>query len=338
VHPRTTKEIRRMSATGPRVLALACLAFPVSLLALSPLPAISTQRVLTATTEPVGPDAQGDAVVRVQIRLDRARFSPGEIDGRYGSTLRIALLGFQAAHGLPASGVVDEATWRVLEVDREPTLARYRITAADAAGPYAPVPENMMEKAKLPAMGYASAAEALGERFHASPELLQALNPGKDLARQDEEILVPNVHMAPHKVEGAQQLVVDQSSSTVSLEDGNGVVLAQFPATTGSEHDPLPIGRWKINGIRRNPQFHYNPKLFWDAKSKDRKATIQAGPNNPVGVVWIDLSKGHYGIHGTPEPSKISKTESHGCIRLTNWDANTVAETVSFGFAAVLQQ
>jgi lipoprotein-anchoring transpeptidase ErfK/SrfK len=306
--------------------------------AMPPLPAISTQRVLSATSETVGPDAAGDATVRAQIRLDRARFSPGEIDGRYGTTLKIAVAGYQEAHELPQTGVVDAATWKSLDLDAAPTLARYRITAADAAGPYLPIPEDMMEKSKLPAMGYTSTAEALGERFHLSPELLQALNPGADLAREGTEILVPNVHMAPHKVEGAETLIVDESASTVSFEDAGGNVLAQFPATTGSKHDPLPIGRWKIKGVARNPPFKYNPDLFWDSDAKDTKATLQPGPNNPVGVVWTDLSKGHYGIHGTPEPSKIGKTESHGCIRLTNWDANTVAETVKFGFPALLRK
>jgi lipoprotein-anchoring transpeptidase ErfK/SrfK len=123
----------------------------------------------------------------------------------------------------------------------------------------------------------------------------------------------------------------------VSLLDEAGKVVAQYPASTGSEHDPLPIGDWKIKGVGKNPVFHYNPQLFWDAKAADTKATLPAGPNNPVGVVWIDLSKDHYGIHGTPEPSKIGKTQSHGCIRMTNWSALEVSQAVKPGMTATLQ-
>lgn len=300
------------------------------------LPAFTAEQVLAPTSESVGPRSAGAATLRAQIRLDRARFSPGEIDGRYGSNLRHALRGYQKAMNLPVTGTVDAATWQALERDGDPVLARYRVTDQDVAGPFQAVPEDMMEKAKLPALGYASVAEALGERFHASPELLAHLNPGKDLGKVGEEILVPNVY-PPGKVEGAETIVVDKSDSLVSLIDAQGTVLAQFPATTGSEHDPLPIGKWKINGVGRNPEFKYNPDLFWDAEPGHEKTVIPPGPNNPVGVVWVDLSKKHYGIHGTPEPSKIGKTESHGCIRLTNWDAATLGDSVSPGMPARLQ-
>jgi lipoprotein-anchoring transpeptidase ErfK/SrfK len=124
----------------------------------------------------------------------------------------------------------------------------------------------------------------------------------------------------------------------VALVDADGKTLAQFPASMGSEHDPLPLGNWKVKGVARNPVFHYNPKLFWDADATQVAAKIPAGPNSPVGVVWIDLSKKNYGIHGTPEPSVIGKTQSHGCIRLTNWDAAALAQAVSPGTPAVLQE
>ena len=301
------------------------------------MPAFTSEQVLGATTETVGPKSMGAAALRAQIRLDRARFSPGEIDGRYGTTFKTALGAFQKSRDLPVTGVVDEATWQALDQDSTPALAKYVVTDADVAGPFIAVPEDMMEKSKLAALGYVSVQEALGERFHVAPDLLALLNPGKDLGKVGEEILVPNV-APPSKIEGVKQVVVDKSASTVSLQDEAGKVLAQFPATTGSRHDPLPIGRWKINGVGRNPEFKYNPKLFWDAEKGHAKAVIPPGPNNPVGVVWVDLSKKHYGIHGTPEPSKIAKTQSHGCIRLTNWDAMTVAESVSPGMAAKLQK
>jgi lipoprotein-anchoring transpeptidase ErfK/SrfK len=194
----------------------------------------------------------------------------------------------------------------------------------------------MMEKAELPALGYSSGLEALSERFHTSPKLLSRLNPGSTFSRAGEEILVPSVrYAAPPK---AAKVVVDDSDRTVSAWDAGDKLIAQYPATTGSEHDPLPLGSWKINGVSRNPSFHYNPDLFWDADESHAKAKIPAGPNNPVGVVWIELSKPHYGIHGTPEPATIGKTQSHGCIRLTNWDAAELAEMVAPGTPALLQE
>jgi len=136
----------------------------------------------------------------------------------------------------------------------------------------------------------------------------------------------------------AAHVVVSKSESAVRAYDASGALLAFYAATIGSQHDPLPIGEWKINGVARNPKFHYNPELFWDAKPTSDKATIQAGPNNPVGLVWIDLSKSHYGIHGTPEPSKVGHAESHGCIRLTNWDALELASMVKPGTPATLKE
>ena len=120
--------------------------------------------------------------------------------------------------------------------------------------------------------------------------------------------------------------------------DAAGKILAQYPASSGSEHDPLPIGMWKINGVAKNPPFHYNPELFWDAEPNHSKAKIAPGPNNPVGVVWIDLTKDHYGIHGTPEPARVGHTQSHGCIRLTNWDAMELAGMVRPGLPAELKE
>ena len=211
------------------------------------------------------------------------------------------------------------------------------LTEADVAGPFVQIPDDMMEKAKLAALGYRNVAEALGERFHASPALLAELNPGKDLGRAGEEIVVPNLASAAPLAKAAR-VVVDKSDSTVTLYDAADAVIAQFPASTGSEHDPLPLGEWKILGVARNPEFKYSPKLFWAADPAHAKATVAAGPNNPVGVAWVALSKPHYGVHGTPEPSKIGKTESNGCIRLTNWNAEAMGYSVSPGLTALLQE
>ncbi|MES2018469.1 MAG: L,D-transpeptidase [Pseudomonadota bacterium] len=281
------------------------------------------------------PDAV--ATLRAQILLDRAHFSSGEIDAASGANLRMAIKGFQRQRGLTVSGELDAPTWAALNADPAVALTSYTLTEADVAGPFQPIPEAMEDKAKLSALGYASVAEALGERFHINPALLLRLNPGLDQAKAGGEIVVPNV-LDTEPLPKAGKIVVDRSDRTLALFDVDGKLIAQFPASSGTDKDPLPIGNWKVNGISNLPVFHYNPALFWDAKPRDKKATIPAGPNNPVGVAWIDLSKPHYGIHGTPEPKAIGKTQSHGCIRLTNWDVTALASAAGPGTDVVMQE
>lgn len=284
----------------------------------------------------VGPHARGAHVLRAQVLLDRAHFSSGEIDAAYGGNLRLAIRGFQKLNQLPPTGVVDGATWALLERDSAPVLTSYTISAQDVAGPYATLPATMAGKSKLPSLAYASLAEALGERFHCSPSLLRRLNPGQPLGRVGATIVVPSV--ASGVLPKASIILVDGGDGTLTLLDASGTPYAQFPASTGSAHDPLPQGQWQIKSVAINPVYQYNPKLFWDARAGDTRATLAAGPNNPVGLVWIELSKEHYGIHGTPQPALIGKTQSHGCIRLTNWDALAVARAVGRGVRVLLQR
>jgi lipoprotein-anchoring transpeptidase ErfK/SrfK len=280
----------------------------------------------------------GSSVLRVQVLLDRAHFSPGEIDGRYGRNTRQAVAAFNEARQLKGGERVEAKTWAELNLDEAPVVQPYVVTAEDVAGPFEKVPEKTPEKAKLTALGFESPLEALGERFHASPRLLRALNPHAAFDSAGGEIQVPNVARPPlGKTQGMTVRVSETDHSVVALAP-DGSVIARYPATVGSQHDPLPVGSWKINGVSWNPSFTYNPDLFWDSEPGDEKARLPPGPNNPVGVVWIDLSKPHYGIHGSPEPATVGGSTSHGCIRLTNWDALELGHLVSPGTPAILEE
>lgn len=335
-----------------RLIALGCALVPMLLTSLptraeatTPPAAGAAVPALVASANEAGahpsldsPGQRGAAVLRAQILLDRANFSPGEIDGVYGGNTKSAAAAFNLANKLEAGAEVNAATWQALNLDAAPVIVPYTVTAEDVAGSFTPIPAGISEQAKLSALGFENVAEALGEKFHASPRLLAALNPGIALDRVGAIILVPDVTGVPlGKVDGLT-IRVSKSQGTVEAVSGSGVVLARYPATIGSTQDPLPLGTWKVNGVAFNPTFNYNPDLFWDAEVGEKATKLAAGPNGPVGTVWIDLSKPHYGIHGTPAPSRIGKGTSHGCIRLTNWDAYELAAMVTPGMSAVLEE
>ncbi len=305
--------------------------------------------------------APDQRVLGAQVLLDRLGFGPGVIDGAGGASFAKALSGWQEAKGLPVTGKLDEATVKSFDAFRAmPSVIEVKLTPESLEGPFVgPLPAKPAAQAKLKTLGYADAMEMLAERYHSTKATLIALNTPQTRVRPGAVIRVPNVippaqafaedinpgwrkTLAGLNIGSDQpdvaKVVVDKSDGVLRAFDGAGKLVAQFPATMGSEHDPLPIGSWTIQGRSYNPPFHYNPKLFWDADSSDKKALLPPGPNGPVGVVWLDLDKKHYGIHGTPHPEKIGRTESHGCIRLTNWDAARLAVMVKPGTPAVFQE
>ena len=271
-----------------------------------------------------------DGVLRAQVLLLRQHFSTGEIDGKAGMNVAKAVRAFQAHRGLTVNGELDAATWAELNKDTAPALMTYTLTQKDIDGPYLPTPERAEDKAKMDRIVYQDIHEMLGERYNAKPELLKALNPGADFGKAGTTLVVPYTRPAQN-LPKASRLVVDKSEGALQLLDGEGKVFAQFPASSGSSAFPLPIGEWKLTSVVQDPDYRYNPDILVNQPKDAKPATLPPGPNGPVGIVWMGINKEHYGIHGTPEPGKISRTQSSGCVRLTNFAAQAVATAVEVG-------
>lgn len=277
-------------------------------------------------------------MVRIQVLLDRAHFSPGVIDGYDGGNVRKAVSAYQEANNLPVNGVADDALLTRLEQrDSSPALVSYVITAEDVAGPFVDVPSDLEAMSRLERVGYESAEEALSEKFHMDDDLLRTLNPGVDFATAGTEIVVAN---------GGGELDAPVASVEVDVAEGavrafnaSNQLIAYYPATIGSGDAPAPIGEHTVRGVAFDPTYRYDPaRLPTFGRRNHGALDIAAGPNNPVGAVWIALSAETYGIHGAPNPSQVSKTQSHGCIRLTNWDATELGRAVRPGVAVSIRE
>jgi lipoprotein-anchoring transpeptidase ErfK/SrfK len=279
-----------------------------------------------------GGERADPAIIKLEVLLDRARFSPGAIDGKLGENAKKALKAFAQARGLGTEKAFSPEVWDELTSQSAgPVIVEYTISNADTEGPFLRRLPGRMERMKnLQALSYTSPQEELAEKFHMSGGLLAALNPGKQFNRPGEVILVANVVLQPTPVEIAR-VEVDKSEQSVSVFDRAGKLVAFFPATVGSEEKPAPSGTLKVISSDANPTYRYNPEYKFKGIKTNRPFTIRPGPNNPVGVYWIGLSAQGYGIHGTPDPDKIGKTASHGCVRLTNWDARLLGKSIKRG-------
>lgn len=305
--------------------------------------ALDMDKVNAATFE----GKAGPAVaLRTQILLDRSRYSPGVIDGIAGDATEIALKAFQADNDLEPTGKIDEASFsKLTEMHPEPVLIRYTIEAEDVKGPFVDkIPDKIEEMAKLDRLAFTSPRELLSERFHMDEELLAKLNPDADFTKAGTEIVVTAVTTAEGRdsVEEklrAERLVVDKSERSLRVLGKDEELIAFYPATIGSDETPAPDGEAKITRVAKGPTWNYDPelKLAGHKDRPDEKMTVKAGPNNPVGTVWIAIDRDHYGIHGTAEPDKIGKNLSSGCVRLTNWDVEELAGFVRKGVPVLFQ-
>ncbi|GLS42147.1 L,D-transpeptidase family protein [Methylobacterium brachythecii] len=296
-----------------------------------------TEKPSAANTRRAGKDIRPDPLlIKVQVLLDRARFSPGAIDGRDGDNLKGALQVYAGAQGLPAAGGLDRAVFDKLQAtSADPVVTSYTITDDDVRGPFAKIPPKLEKQRDLKSMDYTNVREMLAERFHMQRDLLSALNPGKALDEAGTVITVaavpPLERGKPKDLPAAPKVTrieVDKQARRVQAFGEDGALLRSYPASIGSEEKPAPTGSFKATRAAFDPWYTYNPKYAFKGVKTRRSFKIAPGPNNPVGLVWIDLSIPSYGIHGTPEPEKVGKTESHGCIRLTNWDARDLASHV----------
>jgi lipoprotein-anchoring transpeptidase ErfK/SrfK len=274
------------------------------------------------------PEDQSALTVKLQILLDRAGISPGVIDGLKGGMSESALRAFEERQGLPVDGMLDFEVWAALGGPLSgPVLRSYTITAADMNNIVPSLPEDYSELAEMEWLGYARVSEMLGERFHMDEDFLLALNPGAGFVEGETIMVADPGGFLQGEV---ARIEVRKDSNRLAAFDAGGFMIANYPVTIGSNDNPSPEGVMEVAAIAHLPTYHYDPENFVQGDNTE-PLVLPPGPNGPVGSVWIDLSKPSYGLHGTPEPASLFRRSSHGCVRLTNWDAEELASLVQVG-------
>lgn len=338
----------RTSASPRNAMTATSLAAAILTLALSPDGAQAAPTASAAAPEPAArqtaaaitaadieaatyaggdlPPGQSALTAKVQILLDRSGISPGVVDGWRGGMSESAIKAFQRRSGLPMTGQLDHAVWSLLQgYAQMPLMSQYTITDQDAYGLVDHIPSDYADKASMTSQGYTSILEKLGERFHMDEKFLTRLNPGKSFVPGETiEVTLP---AKPIRAT-VTRIIVDKATRRVAAYDAKGRLVADYPATVGSAETPSPHGTHVVDAVALNPTYTYNPRRNFQQGENDRVLTIPPGPNGPVGNVWIDLSKPTYGLHGTATPSRLFVSQSHGCVRLTNWDAWELAHMV----------
>ncbi|WP_353143094.1 L,D-transpeptidase family protein [Acinetobacter pragensis] len=268
---------------------------------------------------------------RAHVMLNNAHASPGAIDGSSGKNTLKAIASFQQIKGLKPTGTLTKETWDALIANQgnKPAFVEYTITQQDLDGPYAQsIPHDYALQAKMKGLYYTRVTEMLGEKFHMDEDFLKKLNPKATFKKAGEKIIVANIRN--EVPEDIHLIVAHKGAKQLYLFNSRNQMIGSFPATIGSSDTPSPTGTYKVTGVAPNPWYSYSPSNFVQGKNT-KPLSLPPGPNGPVGNIWIGLSKKSFGIHGTPNPSAISKTASHGCIRLTNWDANDLGKKVKSG-------
>lgn len=294
-------------------------------------PAFSTDAPDEAALESVDEQKTPDPfLIRLQVLLDRAHASPGVIDGYLGENTRKAIHAYERMRDLPADGEPDPDLWNILAVDQGKAMVTYEITEADLAERFVDdIPSDYAEMAKLEWLGFHDPVEMLAERFHVHANLLKTLNPNADFGAAGTTILVPNIGAGP--TAKVAKIIVDKARGELIAQDAEGAIVLAYPVTIGAANTPSPDGVLKVQAIAPNPTYHYSPEKNFQQGENTEVLTLPAGPNGPVGSMWIDLSQPTFGIHGTAHPELVDKAESHGCVRLTNWDALELAKLVDPG-------